>query len=842
MKALRKFFPLLLATLLAAAVIAGALQAAAFYSGQWVGFGTVTGASARTVASGVTYDNLYVSGSSGGSQRLQTLTFNPKTGNYVPMVYTKYSGYGDTTYNSAVKAESLGYDVKGAVNASFFSFTGASCNTYGGVNISDGKVMQGSNSHGQTWMLAFDSDGSANLVWSKVTFAMTAKNGAWSAPVENVNICPETTYAGIYYYDEFCGSNTDTKAAGVEIVFEKQNGTQLTVGGTLEGKVVAVRSSTSSGGAIGANRFVLYASNSSSYASSLRGLAVGDTVKITATETVSGAKTVMENCSSAFVTYGYHIVSNGQNVTSTNGLGESFNTARAQRSAIGVKADGTIVLVASSGRTSSYAGLTVYELADYLISQGCVTAVNLDGGGSTQMTVENASGNLESVFSSSRRVANSILIVARPAIPASDRSTLNSLLSQANALADTYVLTGNTAYLDAAISYGESIYNSSKAMPGDYTKAIMRLREGIAGVTKAGYRTGIFQLNTAQALLDSPSSAARSLSVVAAGKSLTVTEISGNYGYTKYLDTWGWIDLTKTTGLGQAAHTKANITAPEIAYKGQDITISWSAAKGAAAYTYKVIELVGEPDPTSINEGANATVLASESTTDDLSVTIPAAARTDGKYLKVAVCVEYPTGNAWSTAYIQTSHLPFTDVPLNHWGYDAIRHCYESGYFAGTSDTAFSPDATMTRAMLAVVVHRMAGSPEPDDAVSLPFTDVAESAWYLDSVRWCYAEGIVAGTSDTTFSPNNSITREQAAVFLYRLAGALGLDTTVSNPNAADGFGDASQIGSYAKTAVFWAVERGIMGGHNNLLTPKSSATRVQLAQMLYSFDTVYAD
>lgn len=93
-----------------------------------------------------------------------------------------------------------------------------------------------------------------------------------------------------------------------------------------------------------------------------------------------------------------------------------------------------------------------------------------------------------------------------------------------------------------------------------------------------------------------------------------------------------------------------------------------SAAKGAAAYTYKVIELAGEPDPTSINEGANATVLASESTTDDLSVTIPAAARTDGKYLKVAVCVEYPTGNAWSTAYIQTSHLPFTDVPLNHWG------------------------------------------------------------------------------------------------------------------------------------------------------------------------------
>ena len=270
MKAFRKLLPIILAILLVATAATGALQAAAFYYGQWVGFGTVSSTSARTVAPGLTYDDLYVSGSSGGSQRLQTLTFNPQTGGYVPLVYTKYSGYGDTTYNSAVKAESIGYDVKGGINASFFSFTGASCNTYGGVNISDGKVLQGSNSHGQTWMLAFDSAGKANLVWSKVTFAMTAKNGAWSAPVENVNICPETTYAGIYYYDEFCGTNTDTKAAGVEIVFEKINNTQLTVGGTLEGKVVAIRSNTSSGGSIGTNRFVLYASNSSSYAASLQ--------------------------------------------------------------------------------------------------------------------------------------------------------------------------------------------------------------------------------------------------------------------------------------------------------------------------------------------------------------------------------------------------------------------------------------------------------------------------------------------------------------------------------------------------------------------------------------------
>ena len=145
----------------------------------------------------------------------------------------------------------------------------------------------------------------------------------------------------------------------------------------------------------------------------------------------------------------------------------------------------------------------------------------------------------------------------------------------------------------------------------------------------------------------------------------------------------------------------------------------------------------------------------------------------------------------------------------------------------------------MTRSMLAVVVHRMAGSPAAG-TVSLPFTDVPASAWYRDSVEWCYSEGIVAGTSGTTFSPDNSITREQAAVFLYRLANTLGYDTTVSDPDAAGAFSDASLISGYAETAIAWAVENNIMNGNNNLLNPQGTATRVQIAQMLYGFDIAF--
>lgn len=70
----------------------------------------------------------------------------------------------------------------------------------------------------------------------------------------------------------------------------------------------------------------------------------------------------------------------------------------------------------------------------------------------------------------------------------------------------------------------------------------------------------------------------------------------------------------------------------------------------------------------------------------------------------------------------------------------------------------------------------------------------------------------------------------------------MGYDTTVENLSVADSFGDASMIGSYAKTAIAWAVERGIMGGYNNMLNPKDNATRLQIAQMLYNFDTVYTD
>ncbi|MCH5183044.1 MAG: phosphodiester glycosidase family protein [Oscillospiraceae bacterium] len=489
---LRKRLPLLLAAILLLSAASGFLSAAAVSAGDDAGFGSVTGNTSRTVAEGLTYESTSVAGTVGGNQQLHTLTFNPKTSDFMPIVYSQYTGYGATTLNSAKRAESVGYDVKGGVNAAFFGFTGKSANTYGGVNICDGKILQGNNAHGEAWELIFNSDGSSALVRSRVTYSLVAQHGAWNAPLTYINICPEinsqgenTTGTGIYYYDTFCGTKTDTKKAGVEILFEKQNHTELTVGGTLIGKVAEVRANTSTGNPVGATQFVLYASDDSPYASSLRKFAVGDVVEITAEETVVSSKTAMETCSSAVVTYGYHIVENGTNVTANDGLGDAFNKERAQRSAIGIKADGTLVIVASPGRTTANTGLTVYELADYMISQGCVTAVNLDGGGSTQMVVENESGDLVSAVSTTRAVANSILIVSRPAIDPEIAGTLQTLIATATALANN-TSDGNKDALKAALTHANAVFTEKTSMPGDYSKAIMRLQEALD--TKAPLR------------------------------------------------------------------------------------------------------------------------------------------------------------------------------------------------------------------------------------------------------------------------------------------------------------------------------------------------------------------
>ena len=176
--------------------------------------------------------------------------------------------------------------------------------------------------------------------------------------------------------------------------------------------------------------------------------------------------------------------------------------------------------------------------------------------------------------------------------------------------------------------------------------------------------------------------------------------------------------------------------------------------------------------------------------------------------------------------------LPFTDVREADWFYDDVVYAYENGLFSGTSDTTFSPNASMTRAMLVTVLYRLEGQPTVSGRSG--FSDVKLNSYYEDAVTWAADNGIVNGTGATTFSPNTNVTREQMAAILYRYAQYKQYGTTASA--GLNGFSDAAKVSTYAKAPLSWAVAEKLVNGSEGRLLPTGNATRAQVAAILHRF------
>lgn len=176
--------------------------------------------------------------------------------------------------------------------------------------------------------------------------------------------------------------------------------------------------------------------------------------------------------------------------------------------------------------------------------------------------------------------------------------------------------------------------------------------------------------------------------------------------------------------------------------------------------------------------------------------------------------------------------LPFTDVHETDWFYNDVLFVYEEGLFAGTSDTTFSPNAAMTRAMLVTVLYRLEG--EPAVSGRSGFSDVTFNSYYEDAVTWAADNGIVNGTSITTFSPNANVTREQMAAILYRYAQYKKYNTAASS--SLNGFTDQASVSGYATASLEWAVAEKLVNGSAGKLMPTGNATRAQVAAILHRF------
>ena len=180
----------------------------------------------------------------------------------------------------------------------------------------------------------------------------------------------------------------------------------------------------------------------------------------------------------------------------------------------------------------------------------------------------------------------------------------------------------------------------------------------------------------------------------------------------------------------------------------------------------------------------------------------------------------------------------FKDVKTTRWSYGAINYAVEKGYMNGIGDNKFDPAGSMTRGMVVTVLYRREGSP----AVTFrnDFSDVKAGKYYSDAVIWAKDEGVVNGITETTFEPNGKITREQLATMLNRYAKLEGKEFRPKGNLSA--FPDASKTHSYAKDAMIWATDNGLITGVKSggavLLDPRGAATREQFAAILMRFDT----
>ena len=177
----------------------------------------------------------------------------------------------------------------------------------------------------------------------------------------------------------------------------------------------------------------------------------------------------------------------------------------------------------------------------------------------------------------------------------------------------------------------------------------------------------------------------------------------------------------------------------------------------------------------------------------------------------------------------------FKDVNANNWAADAIGYTAGKGLLQGVSETSFAPQAPMTRGMFVTVLSRL--SRKDISGETGTFKDVKVDQWYTNSVNWASNAGIVEGYANNLFQPDQMVSREQMAVFLYRYAKWSGYDVTIPTGAGISKFSDSGTVSPWAEDAVVWSVDRGLLSGASaGLLDPKGQATRAQVAAIAQRF------
>ena len=711
------------------------------------------------LADGLTYENAVSYNSA--DERVETFTITLEPGSSVyPIVMACDTIYGGMTITSMIDyAELMGYDVVGALNADFgYWDTRIPC----GMVVEDG--IYKSSPEGNH-AIGFLDDGTA-VVSSRPEVYITIENETTGQVFETTHLNKTRSDDGLYLYSEYFSTvSTRTDESGWYIRLRVRDHGELSLDGEIDCEVEEIVTGEDTV-EIGPGYLILTASDEAGLENVLSGFMEGDEV------------TIFTRCTDSALAEADWVSGCG-NILALNGelyepqwWDTSIDDAN-PRTVIGLMGDGTVVYQVMDGRSDLSAGSTLDELVADLLSMGCETVVNMDGGGSSALALRMPGQDGYTIVNNPsdgtlRSVCSYIVFVTEE--DASGEAE-NLFLTDDGA----YILAGSTLPLELVAT--------------DNTMRTVRLSGQVrATASRGSISSGVYTAPStagADVITLSAGSAygTSTLHVVEKADSLSVEDAESGEAVTQLL-------MEQGESIQLDACLQYNMR--DVISGNEDATFSLSGDVGAIS--------------------ADGLYVASGTPGAEGSITVTAAGLTATIPVKIAV--------------------EFTDMK-GHWAEDAVKELYEAGIVTGMTQTTFGPDSTMRRCDFVLMLYRAAG--EPEVSADSGFTDVAADAYYARAVAWAKAEGITTGTSDTTFSPDATLTRQEGFTFLYRAFDSLGVVYDVGDTALIDSYADGSSVADWAREAAATLISMGIVQGDGSGLNPGGGLTRAQMAKMLAS-------
>lgn len=722
---------------------------------------------------GLTYRNTITVNN---DSRIESFSMELEEGSEVQPILLQASGtiYGAATINKAVSyAQGLGYHVLGAINTDFFSLTSG---VPIGIVIEDG-VYKSSPEKESAMTI---TDGVFDLVDSpKVALSLTNQRTGAAVEPHHLNKWRNSS-GGLYLLNsDFSSVSTRTSGSGwfvrMKAVEERGEQPKLTVNSTLTLEVTELLR-TDQPTTIGPDEYILTADDGSGYLSTYQSFQVGDEIVLT-------TSCEDEVLSEAQWAGGIGDVMIRDGAVTDSSKWTYVKDGRAPRTALGVKKDGTMVVYAVDGRQAGHSmGLSQMDLADELLAQGCQWAVNLDGGGSTAISVWIPGQSAPTVRNlpsdgKLRSCATYLLLVTEE----SGDGKPDRLALKEDGLT---VLTGTGLTLPEAVVLDDGLNLLDEELDDLTITSKNDLGEIKNGVYQAGSRPGTDTLRLRSQDLRVEGEA--QVHVVDQLTSLTVSKKGSATALTNLTVKPGETVQLAVTG----------------SYWNRTALRDWSPV------TWSITNGIGSVDEnglfTASKEGGSGTITAT-------------------------------AGGVSQTINVSMTNV-HTDVAEGHWAYNAVEYCYNKGIVGGISATEYGRDYPIRRADFMLMLYGAVG--KPPVTAGCDFTDINSSDYYYTALSWGQKAGLASGTGDGAYSPNANITREQAFTILRQAMPLLGKECPTGSLSVLDQFADKDLIADYAKGHTATLVAQGVVSGKGDGIDPRGNLTRAEMAVLLHKLIT----